>query len=158
LEKVLEVRPLVCQLTFLSGLSADQLARLSVCFTKCKRRKGDRVVEQKRKGDAFFVLASGTATVSVKDSHDRERTVAKLGPGDVFGEIALLESIPRTATVEITSDFAELLQVKEEDFCPLMESIPSLSFYLNRISSDRLRKLARRNLNGRVDPAVEESA
>jgi CRP-like cAMP-binding protein len=158
LEKVLEVRPLVCQLTFLRGLSADQLARLSVCFTKCKRRRGDRVVEQKRKGDAFFVLASGTATVSVKDSHDREKTVAKLGPGDVFGEIALLESIPRTATVEITSDFAELLQVKEEDFHTLMESIPSLSFYLNGISSDRLRKLARRNLNGRVDPAVEESA
>ena len=79
----------------------------------------------------------------VADQHGRERILAKLGPGDVFGEIALLKNIPRTATVEITSDSAELLQLKKGDFDTLMEAIPSLSFYLNQISSERLRRLAR---------------
>ena len=143
LENVLRVRPIVSQLTFSRGLSADQLARLSVRFARCTYHKGDRVVEQKERGDAFFVLASGKATVLVADQHGRERILAKLGPGDVFGEIALLKNIPRTATVEITSDSAELLQLKKGDFDTLMEAIPSLSFYLNQISSERLRRLAR---------------
>ncbi len=155
LERVLSVRPILSQLTFLSGLSADQLARLSICFTKCTRQKGDRVIEQEERGDAFFVLASGEATVLVKDRQGGERIVAKMGPGDVFGEIALFRRIPRTATVEITSENAELLQLKEKDFHALMESIPSLSFYLNRISSERLRKRMRGNQKDPSDSVLK---
>ena len=143
LRSVLRIRPVVSRLTFLQGLSADQLARLSIRFTRLRRRKGDRVVEESRKGDAFFVLASGRATVLVTDRQDRERIVAKLEAGDVFGEIALLRDIPRTATVQITSDSAELLRLNAKDFQALMESIPSLNFYLSRVSSDRLRRLKR---------------
>jgi CRP-like cAMP-binding protein len=143
LENVLRVRPTVTQLTFLQGLSGDQLTRLSMRFSKIQKHKGDRVIKQKERGDAFFVLASGKATVFVRDRKGNEEVVAKLGPGSVFGEIALFENIPRTATVEITSDSAELLQLKKEDFHNLMESIPSLNFYLNRLSSERLRRLAR---------------
>jgi CRP-like cAMP-binding protein len=143
LENVLRVRPIFSQLTFLRGLSSDQLARLSIRVTRSVRRKGDRVVREGERGDAFFVLASGKATVRVKDRGDGERVVADLGPGDVFGEIALLEGIPRTATVEIASDSAEVLRLRGKDFRRLMESIPSLSFCINRISSERLRKLRR---------------
>ena len=143
LKNVLKIRPIVSQLTFLQGLSPNQLARFSIRFTKSKHPMGDRVVEQDKKGDAFFVLASGKATVLVTDRHGRERIVAKLEAGDVFGEIALLRDIPRTATVQIISDSAELLRIKEKDFRTLMESIPSLNFYLSRVSSERLRKLKR---------------
>jgi len=143
LRSVLRIRPVVSRLTFLQGLSSDQLARLSIRFTRLKRHKGDRVVEESRKGDAFFVLASGRATVLVTDRQSRERIVAKLEAGDVFGEIALLRDIPRTATVQITSDSAELLRLKAKDFQALMESIPSLNFYLSRVSSERLRRLKR---------------
>jgi CRP-like cAMP-binding protein/ribonuclease BN (tRNA processing enzyme) len=155
LRNVLRVRPLVSQLAFSRDLSADQLARLSIRFTRCTRYKGDRVVEQNKRGDAFFVLASGRATVLVRDTEGGERIVAKLAPGDVFGEIALLKNIPRTATVEITSDSAELLQSKERDFRTLMESIPSLSFYLNRISSKRLQKLSRKKRGDSHDPILK---
>jgi CRP-like cAMP-binding protein/ribonuclease BN (tRNA processing enzyme) len=158
LRNVLRVRPLVSQLAFSRGLSADQLARLSIRFTRCTRYKGDRVVEQNKRGDAFFVLASGKATVLVRDREGGERIVAKLASGDVFGEIALLKNIPRTATVEITSDSAELLQLKEGDFRTLMESIPSLSFYLNRISSKRLQKLSRKKRGDSHDPILKELA
>lgn len=152
LEKVLHVRPLVSQLTFLRGLSADQMTRLSVCLARCKGQRGDRVVEENQKGDAFFILASGEATVWVRGQGGRERIIAKLGPGDVFGEIALIRGIPRTATVEITSDSAELLRLEKRDFDTLMESIPSVSFYLHRISSERLQRLARRGRSHVDDP------
>jgi len=158
LQNVLRVRPIVSQLSFLRGLPGDQLARLSIRFEGSKRRKGDRVVEERKRGDAFFVLASGKATVLVKDRRGRERIVARLGPGDVFGEIALLRNIPRTATVEITSDSAELLRLKAKDFQTLMESIPSLCFYLNRISSKRLRRLKRMNQRDLSERTVKELA
>jgi CRP-like cAMP-binding protein len=145
LKSVLRVRPIVSQLSFLRGLSADQLSRLSIGFSPCRCHKGDRVVERNNKGNAFFVLAAGQATVLVTDKQGSERIAAKLGPGDVFGEIALLRNIPRTATVEITSESAELLRLKKREFHTLMKSIPSMSFYLNRISSQRLQRSARRN-------------
>jgi CRP-like cAMP-binding protein/ribonuclease BN (tRNA processing enzyme) len=144
LRNVLSVRPLVSQLAFSRGLSADQLARLSICFTKRRCRKGDRVVEEGKRGNAFFILASGEASVLVRGEKGQERILAKLQPGDSFGEIALLKNVPRTATVEIVSDSAELLELKEKDFHTLMESIPSMSFYLNRLSTERLRKMSRR--------------
>ncbi|NIS68830.1 MAG: cyclic nucleotide-binding domain-containing protein [Proteobacteria bacterium] len=153
LQSILTLRPIISRLTFLKDLPADQLARLSICFEKYSCRKGDRIVEQEQRGDAFFILTSGRAIVQIRDKAGCERIVAELGPGDVFGEIALLRNIPRTATVEITSDSAELLELRERDFHSLMGSIPSLSFYLNRISSERLRKLAKCNpddLDGRL--------
>jgi CRP-like cAMP-binding protein/ribonuclease BN (tRNA processing enzyme) len=143
LKTVLKVRPIVSQLTFFQGLSPNQLARLSIRLTTSIRRRGDRVIEQDKKGDAFFVLVSGKAIVVVKDRYGQERIVARLGAGDVFGEIALLRGIPRTATVRIVSDSAALFRLKARDFRALMKSIPSLNFYLSRVSSERFRKLKR---------------
>jgi CRP-like cAMP-binding protein/ribonuclease BN (tRNA processing enzyme) len=158
LQDVLRLRPVVSQLTCFRGLPSDQLARLSLRFEECRRRKGDRVVEQKRRGDAFFVLTSGRAVVRVMDGEGRDKIIAKLGPGDVFGEIALLKNIPRTATVEITSDSATLLKLRKKDFHTLTASIPSLSFYLNQITAERLRRLARRNPTAFHDRLLSELA
>jgi CRP-like cAMP-binding protein/ribonuclease BN (tRNA processing enzyme) len=157
IQHVLGVRPIVSQQIFLSGLSADQLARLSIRFSRRKGYRGDRVVKQEKRGDAFFVLASGEAVVLVRDRKGREGVVAKLGPGDVFGEIALLKNIPRTATVEITSESAELLRLGKRDFHSVVDSIPSLSFYLHRVSSQRLRMLMRKGYRDLTHRPSKES-
>jgi CRP-like cAMP-binding protein len=65
-------------------------------------KRGRKIIEQGERGDDLFVLASGEAQVVITSADGRESIVSVLQPGDAFGEIALLERGPRTATVRTT--------------------------------------------------------
>jgi CRP-like cAMP-binding protein len=67
-------------------------------------------VERGALGDRFYVLASGRAVVETADGRSVE-----LGPGDFFGEIALLRDVPRTATVR-ARDELRLYAIERDDF------------------------------------------
>ena len=82
---------------------------------------GTEVVRQGESGDAFFLLLSGEATVA-RDGID----VADLGPGDWFGELALLDPAPRAATVTVTAP-AELAALGARMFKVLLRELPALS-------------------------------
>jgi MFS family permease len=71
---------------------------------------GETILTQGERGDAFFVIADGTVEVEPVEGAAR-----RLGPGESFGEIALLRDVPRTATVVATTD-VELLELAGEEF------------------------------------------
>ena len=71
---------------------------------------GETIVRAGDRGDAFFVIASGTVEVA-----PAQGPVRQLGPGEHFGEIALLREVPRTATVVATTD-VEALELPGEEF------------------------------------------
>jgi len=84
----------------LSGLDRKHLEKLAKEFSERTFPAGAVVVRQgDDRGIGFFVIADGTATVSVDDED-----VGKLGPGDHFGAVALIADLVRTATVTAETD------------------------------------------------------
>ena len=94
----------------------------------------DRVLaEQGRIGDEFFIVLDGR--VMVLDGRTPVRT---LGPGAFFGEIALLESVPRTATVR-AEGIVRLLVIGHREFHALMDEFPSVRSAVLDAVAERLR-------------------
>lgn len=77
-----------------ASCSRETLKGLAALLDECTFQPGEAMVVQGKPGLAFFVIESGVADVSIDG-----RRVATLGPGDSVGETALLDHLPRTATV-----------------------------------------------------------
>ena len=82
-----------------SDLDDAELGQIAVLFKERHFAPGETVVKEGAEGAAFFLVQSGTASVSVRGN---ERT--SLGPGDHFGEIALIDEGVRSATITATTD------------------------------------------------------
>jgi hypothetical protein len=109
---------------------AEQIARL------LKERhfdKGETVIMEGSGGAAFFFIESGEATVSVKNAE-----VATLGPGNYFGEIALIDGGPRSATVTAKTDLV-CYGVTFWEFRPLVEKNGTIGWKLLQALAKRLR-------------------
>jgi CRP/FNR family transcriptional regulator, cyclic AMP receptor protein len=95
--------------------------------------EGETLTVEGRGGVGFFVIEDGQARVSV---HDEER--AKLGPGDYFGEMALIDEGARTATVVAETDL-RCYTLTPWEFRPFVEEHPDVAWTLLRTLMQRLR-------------------
>ncbi len=103
---------LVREVSILSALPEAILERLARALVPVEVVSGDVVIQQGDAGDRVYLIESGTVEVTRDGRH-----IAHLGRGDVFGEIALLRDVPRTATVTATSD-AVFQALERDDFLP----------------------------------------
>jgi CRP-like cAMP-binding protein len=84
-----------------ADLTGEELTQVALLFKERHFAAGETVVKEGADGAAFFLIESGEASVSVRGT---ER--ASLGPGDYFGEIALIDEDVRSATITATTDLA----------------------------------------------------
>jgi hypothetical protein len=101
---------LVSAVPLFSPLPPNTLERLAFRMLEVKARKGATIVAQGTPGELFYVIASGTVDV-LRDG----KPITELGPGDYFGEIALLHNIDRTAACVAHTD-VELYALNRESF------------------------------------------
>ena len=98
-----------------------ELQAVSRLVTPINVKAGKVLTKEGDAGREFMIIASGTATVRRKG-----RKIAALGPGDFFGELALLAGVPRTATVIAESDMV-IEALNRAEFATLLDESPSIA-------------------------------
>lgn len=114
-------------------LSRKQLEQIARLADEIDVPAGKRLATAGESGHELFVIVEGQATVSGK----RGRTV-RLGPGDFFGEMSLLDGGPRSATVEADSQM-RLLVVGRREFWALLAAAPPFMLKIMSTLSGRVR-------------------
>lgn len=100
--------------------------------------KGALIFSQGDDGDALYGVASGRVRIFTADDKGHEVSLNVLGPGDTFGEIALLDGLPRTASA-IATEATRLIVVPRAQFLSHLEHDPGLSMHLMKLLCERLR-------------------
>ncbi len=119
-------------------LELEKLDEL-LAFSRLQRFAAKDVVFLKGDpGDSLYAIVSGRVGITTTSEGGKEIFLNILGPGEVFGEIALLDGKERTAGARAL-DPAELLRVDQADFLPFLERNPKLSIRLMRILCERIR-------------------
>jgi len=117
-----------------SRLGSAELERLGQLTDEIEVGLDALLTEQGQTGHEFFIVLDGWLSVL-----DGRTPIAKLGPGDFFGEIALIESVPRTATVR-AEGIARLMVIGHREFHALMDEFPSIRSAVLDALAERLRE------------------
>jgi CRP-like cAMP-binding protein len=115
-----------------SDLDEKDLESLADEFNERRFSAGDKIALEGEGGLMFFVVESGEASVEVQGEE-----VATLGPGAAFGEIALIDRRPRTATVTAISDL-KAYGLPVFIFRPFVEARPLVAWKMLEAMADRL--------------------
>jgi CRP-like cAMP-binding protein len=109
------------QTLLFSQLPSEELQRVAEAMEFFTVKPGTLIIRERDQGDLMFVVHRGRVEVQKEDEAGVSRPVAQLGRGEVFGEIALLQLVPRTSSVVALED-TELLALKRDDFDRLLLS------------------------------------
>jgi CRP-like cAMP-binding protein len=120
------------------GLPDATVTRIAALAGKRHYDKGFRIFAQGDEGDALYGVAAGRVRISASASGGREVFLNIMEPGDTFGEIAVMDGLPRTANA-VALDDSTLIVIQRTDFLPLLEREPQLAIHLLKLLCQRLR-------------------
>jgi hypothetical protein len=123
----------VQEIPLFAGLTPEQVETVAQLFKERRFSAGETIIREGSGGAAFFLIDSGTATVSVRGDD-----CAWLGPGDAFGELAMIDEGVRSATVTATSDVV-CWGLTYWDFRPFVEQNGAVAWNLLQTLAKRLR-------------------
>ena len=121
-----------------SGLDDQQLDAVSSLTFQKTFAPGEVIFEEGRTGNGLYAIISGNVEAVKSLGTEQERTVNRLGSGEVFGEMALLGEWPRTATVRAIDD-VECLGIDRWVFLTQLERHPQMGIKLLQILAQKLR-------------------
>jgi CRP/FNR family transcriptional regulator len=116
-----------------AGLDDKELLEIASSMRERRFKAGDTVTQEGAGGVGFFVVQEGQADVTV--GGDRKGSV---GPGEYFGEIALINESPRTATLTASTDMV-CYGMTPWDFRPLVESNSTIAWKLLTAMAEKMR-------------------
>lgn len=148
----MELAKVLSQVELFDGLTESELEQIAAICEQRSYQAGDVVTQQGATGDELFVIWEGLVEVlhSGAPQDPEPRTMVNLGQGQVFGEMALVDFGPRSASVRVVSDSAKLQAIQREDFLNVCEQHHRVGYVVMRnIAADLSFKLRHQNLMGR---------
>jgi len=132
---------ILAQVPLFSGLSKRHLKKLAEHADEVDFRAKEVIVEAGEPGGTFYVILQGEAKVTRNG-----KTIAKLEPGDFFGEISLLDGGPRTASVAADTPLVAV-RIFKRSFGKMVAEEPGVAGKILEVVARRLRDAERRSLN-----------
>ncbi|NLN63746.1 MAG: cyclic nucleotide-binding domain-containing protein [Myxococcales bacterium] len=132
--------PQVPPLAIFSALQPQHFSRLVSLLALRRHRHGEAIVREAEPGEALFFIACGEVRITRNTGTGaaaREVDIARLGPGSLFGEMALLSNEPRTASVYAEGP-VDVLELRREMVHALAAEIPDIRGAMMRFMQDRL--------------------
>jgi CRP/FNR family transcriptional regulator, cyclic AMP receptor protein len=120
-------------------LRSDLFERLSSHAVRRSVRSGTTIFTRGDAGACLFAICSGTIKISAPSPNGRSAIFNLISEGAVFGEIALLDGLPRTADATAVTD-CELMVIERRDFVPLIHEQPEIGLRLIEVLCGRLRQ------------------
>ena len=122
------------RLWLFSSLSKKELTTIARRSDEVRVPSGKVLTVEGKPGHEFFLIVSGTATVERNG-----RAIAKLGAGDYFGELSLLDRGPRSATVVADTEM-DLMVLGQREFSGVLDEVPGLAHKLLAAMAEKLRE------------------
>ncbi|HAW49410.1 TPA: Crp/Fnr family transcriptional regulator [bacterium] len=122
-----------------SSLSLPDLQELSLITDFCTYKKGCYIFTKDDVGASFFIIKNGSAKVVIDYEDGKEITLSLLHPKDIFGELSILDGMPRSATV-IAMDDCEILSIERTKFIDFLKDHPDVCIKILEVLSKRVRK------------------
>ncbi|MGB6395180.1 MAG: Crp/Fnr family transcriptional regulator [Bradyrhizobium sp.] len=151
---VLRKQPIFCDL---DPEALDQLCRYAKHTTL---KRGTTIVSKGDPGNSLIVVISGTIKISVSSPDGRSAILNLIGPGEIFGEVAVLDGLARTADATANSN-CEIYVIDRRDFIPFVRSQPALAMKFIELlctrlrwTSDQVEEVILQNLPGRLASAL----
>ena len=159
----MDERELLRTVPIFAELSEEDVVSLARLTTRRRCPKETVVFFENEEGDSFFMILEGRIKVTILGDDGREIILSILGPGDFFGEMALLDNEPRSATA-IAVEETELLSLQRADFQGVAAK-RSITGALVKVLTARLRRanhqistLALLDVYGRVARVILDMA
>lgn len=135
-------------------VATDDLRQVAKALEERMFFPGDRVFDINEQGDHLYVLIAGKVGISIDPDPSSKEFIATLGPGDCFGEMNLLDDLPRSATACVLED-STVLALDKSRLRGLILSYPEISIGMLRSLSLRLREANRRSMAASGDKRIE---
>lgn len=130
---------LLSQIPLFAQVGDQHLVALAGMLRRKAYTRGEVVFQQGDPGSALFVIEHGQVKIRIASPDGKEVILALLGPGDFFGELALLDGEPRSADA-VAIEASELLALYREDFLRCVRDEPQLGTNALAALSRRLRR------------------
>lgn len=126
-------------ITIFGNIAPEESERLRQAVKHCRFAAGQEIFREGDAGDGVYLVGAGRVEISGIINRDTRRVFSKIGPGDIFGEMAVLDDKPRSASAVAAVD-SEIYFIPRDEMLTLVEQSPRLAHELLKKISSRLRE------------------